>query len=83
MNIAYRRRPEAVQWHGWHAFRRGLGSNLNELGVRHSNVATTRKSYITIREDNVTAGMELFAAEIRSAETAQPEAQNHATKRLN
>jgi integrase len=74
----YRRRPEAVQWRGWHAFRRGLGSNLNELGVpdltiqrilRHSNVATTRKSYIKIREDNVTAGMELLAAEIRRAET--------------
>src|SRR5262245_32207302 len=21
------------QWHGWHAFRRGLGTNLAELGV--------------------------------------------------
>ena len=88
----YRRRPEAVQWRGWHAFRRGLGSNLNELGVpdltiqrilRHSNVATTRKSYIKIREDNVTAGMDLLAAEIRRAEVARPEAESNATKRVN
>jgi integrase len=44
-----------IQWHGWHAFRRGLATNLHELGVqdiviqailRHSDVAVTRESYI-------------------------------------
>jgi integrase len=43
------------QWHGWHAARRGLGSNLYRLGVppmviqrilRHSNVSTTANYYI-------------------------------------
>jgi hypothetical protein len=29
----YCRRSHLVQWQGWHAFRRGLASNLNELGV--------------------------------------------------
>jgi hypothetical protein len=29
----YRRRDDMVEWHGLHAFRRGLGSNLNDLGV--------------------------------------------------
>lgn len=45
-------RPE---WHGWHAARRGLGSNLYALGVpekviqeilRHANVSTTNTYYI-------------------------------------
>ena len=46
---------QAVRWCGWHAFRRGLATNLHQLGVadiviqailRHSNVAVTRESYI-------------------------------------
>ena len=76
----YRRRSHIVAWHGWHASRRGLASNLNELGVpdltiqrilRHANVATTRKSYIKVREHSVTAGMAQLEAEIRRTETVQ------------
>lgn len=46
---------QEVSWHGWHAFRRGLATNLHHLGVvdiviqailRHSDVAVTRESYI-------------------------------------
>lgn len=46
---------QGLQWHGWHAFRRGLATNLHELGVqdiviqailRHSDVGVTRESYI-------------------------------------
>jgi integrase len=46
---------QPVRWRGWHAFRRGLATNLHQLGVadiviqailRHSNVAVTRDSYI-------------------------------------
>ena len=46
---------QPVRWRGWHAFRRGLATNLHQLGVadiviqailRHSNVAVTRESYI-------------------------------------
>lgn len=46
---------QPVRWRGWHAFRRGLPTNLHQLGVadiviqailRHSNVAVTRDSYI-------------------------------------
>jgi integrase len=45
------------RWHGWHAFRRGLATNLFELGVpaevaqtilRHANVSTTRQHYIVL-----------------------------------
>ncbi|MGA2373019.1 MAG: tyrosine-type recombinase/integrase [Candidatus Korobacteraceae bacterium] len=43
------------KWHGWHAARRGLGTNLYHLGVpektiqailRHANVSTTATYYI-------------------------------------
>lgn len=42
-------------WHGWHAFRRGLATNLYSLGapdktvqaiLRHANVATTMAYYV-------------------------------------
>src|SRR5262249_48783027 len=48
-------RRASIEWHGWHAARRGLGSNLNRLGVddsiiqrilRHSNVSVTQTYYI-------------------------------------
>jgi integrase len=47
-----------IPWHGWHGFRRGLASNLHELGVpdlviqgilRHANVAVTQQHYIKTR----------------------------------
>ncbi len=53
------------RWHGWHAFRRGLGTNLYRLGVpdktiqailRHANVSTTMSFYIkTVDKDSVKA----------------------------
>jgi len=88
----FRRREDRVEWHGWHAFRRGLATNLNELRVpdltiqrimRHANVTTTRRNYIKIREDNVTAGMTLLDAELRRVETVQLEAQNQKAERVN
>src|SRR5215831_16521176 len=57
----YERNRVLPQWRGWHAFRRGLATNLNRLGVddsviqrilRHSNVAVTQACYIkTVSED--------------------------------
>jgi integrase len=44
-----------IPWYGLHAFRRGLATNLHELGIadiviqailRHSNVSVTRGSYV-------------------------------------
>jgi integrase len=43
-----------VKWHGWHAFRRGLATNLSELDVpdpvirrmlRHGDIETTQGHY--------------------------------------
>lgn len=52
-------------WHGWHAFRRGLGTNLYRLGVaakviqeilRHADVSTTEAHYIIVdRSETVKA----------------------------
>ncbi len=39
--------------------------------LRHANITTTRKSYIEIREDNMTAGMAQLESEIRRTETVQ------------
>ncbi len=45
------------RWKGWHAFRRGLATNLYDLGVpaevaqlilRHANVSTTREHYLVL-----------------------------------
>jgi integrase len=44
-----------MEWKGWQAYRRGLATNLEELGVadttiqcilRHENVSTTQRFYI-------------------------------------
>jgi site-specific recombinase XerD len=44
-----------VKWEGWHAFRRGLATNLHALGVkpaviqsllRHSDINTTMNIYV-------------------------------------
>jgi Periplasmic sensor domain/Phage integrase family len=64
-------RKAGCEWHGWHAFRRGLGSNLAELGVedltiqrilRHASVGVTRQHYIKVRDAKVNAAMELLEA---------------------
>jgi integrase len=62
----YQRDAGVPQWHGWHAARRGLGSNLYRLGVppmviqrilRHSNVSTTTNYYIKTAADDVRNAM--------------------------
>jgi Phage integrase family len=52
---------EKIPWHGWHAFRRGLATNLHRLGVsdkviqqilRHADVTTTINIYVkTVTQD--------------------------------
>jgi len=58
-------RSAGIHWHGWHAFRRGLASNLYRLGVpdkiiqailRHSNLTTTMNVYVkTVDQDSFKA----------------------------
>jgi integrase len=63
-----------LQWHGWHAFRRGLATNLHRLGVpdktiqailRHANVAVTQGCYIKTVRSDATEAMQLLEAATR------------------
>jgi len=62
----YARNDHIPEWHGWHACRRGLASNLNRLGVddsviqrmlRHSNISVTQTYYIKTAGDDVRNAM--------------------------
>ena len=66
VNHNYRRDASLPKWHGWHAFRRGLGTNLHRLGVpdktiqailRHANVNTTNTYYIKNVAEDAAAAM--------------------------
>ncbi|HEV2197169.1 MAG TPA: tyrosine-type recombinase/integrase, partial [Candidatus Acidoferrum sp.] len=61
----FERDQSLPEWHGWHAFRRGLATNLHALGVddktiqailRHSNIGITQNIYIkSVNESQVSA----------------------------
>jgi len=60
-----------IEWHGWHAFRRGLATNLHDQGVsdktiqtilRHSNVSVTQRCYIKTLDSQTKAAMHSFDA---------------------
>jgi integrase len=62
-----------IEWHGYHAFRRGLATNLRALGVddltikeilRHSDVSVTRGSYIKRVGEKATEAMGRFEVEL-------------------
>ena len=59
-------KKQGMTWHGWHAFRRGLATNLHRLGVqdetiqrilRHSTVAVTQNCYIKTADADMVAAM--------------------------
>ena len=63
----YERDNTIHEWHGFHAARRGLGSNLNRLGVddsviqkilRHSNISITQGYYIKVASPDVALAMQ-------------------------
>lgn len=65
-----------VCWYGWHAFRRGLATNLYRLGVsdktiqrilRHSNVGVTQNCYIKTADSDATAAMQSFEQSLKNA----------------
>lgn len=69
----YKRDGSIPEWHGWHAARRGLGSNLYRLGVpdmviqrilRHANVSTTATYYIKTAADDVRSAMTVLEKEV-------------------
>lgn len=69
----YERDARIPEWQGFHAARRGLGSNLYRLGVhelviqkilRHSNVSTTTTYYVKSTPADVTEAMRQFEQNI-------------------
>lgn len=69
-----------LTWHGWHAFRRGLATNLHRLGVsdkviqqilRHANLTTTMNIYVKTVGADATKAMRTL--ETMCATTVQPE----------
>jgi integrase len=69
----YERDKSIPEWQGFHAARRGLGSNLYRLGVhelviqkilRHSNVSTTTSYYIKSTGADVAEAMKQFEQNI-------------------
>jgi integrase len=69
-----------MSWHGWHAFRRGLATNLHGLGVpdkviqqilRHANITTTMNIYV--KTVSVDAANAIRILEAMCATTVQPQ----------
>jgi len=75
-------KANGLTWKGWHAYRRGLATNLHELGVpdiviqailRHEDVRTTQRSYIKTVPETVTAAMKRLEARIAYTALVQQE----------
>jgi len=72
-NRSRREIPQYINgaWFGWHAFRRGLGTRLNEVGVddkeiqsilRHADISTTQAYYILPNIERAKAGLKKLGA---------------------
>ena len=77
-----RRVLEAIRlpWYGWHAFRRGLASNLYEIGaqdkvaqriLRHSKPHVTRERYIKVFDRTMLDAVEKVQARIEELRQAR------------
>jgi integrase len=73
--LEFERDARLPAWHGWHAARRGLGSNLYRLGVlpkviqailRHSDVSTTLTYYVKSQDADVTQAMGALEISLRA-----------------
>lgn len=72
-----------IKWKGWHAFRRGLASNLYSLGIapkviqailRHSDIGTTLSYYVQTPDSETREALrpiEVDESRLRVAEIAQ------------
>lgn len=78
-------KANGLKWKGWHAYRRGLATNLHELGVpdkviqailRHEDVKTTQRSYIKTVPSVVTEAMKRLEEKIACAADVQQVAVN-------
>jgi integrase len=83
LNNLYRRHIQdsmevaKLTWHGWHAFRRGLASNLSALGVpdnviqqilRHGDLSTTQRFYRKTRRPAVKNAMQKLSRKLATTD---------------
>jgi integrase len=73
-----------IPWYGWHAFRRGLATNLHRLGVsdkviqqilRHANVTTTMNIYVKMVSRDAEDAMKTLESKC-AAVVLQPRLEN-------
>jgi integrase len=73
-------KAKGLKWKGWHAYRRGLATNLHELGVpdiviqailRHEDIRTTQRSYIKTVPRVVTAAMKRLESQVACTAVVQ------------
>jgi len=76
----FEREKSLPQWHGWHAFRRGLATNLHALGVgdkeiqailRHSNVKLRQNIYIKSVDESRVSAMNTLSQTYNALATSQ------------
>jgi integrase len=77
----FQRDKSLPKWHGWHAFRRGLATNLHQLGVadkdiqailRHSNIGITMNIYVKSVAESQVDAMDLLGEELGKVSTSGP-----------
>jgi len=70
--------------HGWHAFRRGIATNLHQLGVadkdiqailRHSNISITMNIYVKSVAESQVDAMDLLGEEFDKQQVRNPSQQ--------
>ena len=73
-----------LEWYGWHGFRRGIASNLYELGadekvvqriLRHAKPHVTRERYIKTFDPTVLAAMRKLEASLDAMGQSAPRVQ--------
>ncbi len=75
-NLSRRDIPQFINgaWFGWHAFRRGLGTRLSDMGLaardiqsilRHANISTTQGYYIFPNQEKAKAGLKKLTETVR------------------
>jgi hypothetical protein len=70
----YERDQTMPRWHGWHAFRRGLATDLNRAPIkvaqgalRHADPAVTMRHYAKTVDDDVRQAIEARAQVLETA----------------
>ncbi len=75
-------KKKSIAWCGWHGFRRGLATNLYELGVepktrqailRHADVSVTEKHYVKPVSKVSAAAMAKFQRVLKAKKNARTE----------